>query len=63
MLAKDLSAGGDDIKDVAQAYRQTQRSVGMTAFRALSNTDYSSHYKDIASSGSVKAAKFRELFW
>ena len=63
MLSKaGTSIKGDDLKEVAQSYGHTQQSIKLTEFRALSTTDYSSHYKDIASTGSTKATKFRELF-
>ena len=62
MLTKNESISGDDLKEVAQSYGHTQASIHLTEFRPLSATDYSSHYKDIASTASTKANKFLELF-
>lgn len=62
MITTNVSIDGDDLKTVAQTYGHTQQSIKLVKFRPLSTTDYSSHYKEIALSGTTKAEKFRELF-
>jgi hypothetical protein len=62
MLARPVSINGDNLKEIAQTYGQTQQAVSMTEFRPLGQVDYLSLHRQIAPQGTTKAKKLQELF-